>query len=337
MLEHFRKRFTFIAAGLVLVLAGGTAGFTLIEGYPWFDALYMSLITITTVGYMEIHPLSHAGRIFNTVYIMVGVTMMFFAIGAMTTTIIEMQLGDFFGKRRIRRMIEKLHNHYIICGFGRVGRGAALELQQAGAPFVVVDRNDEKVERAIRMGMLAVQADSTRDETLREVNIEDARGVIAALSTDADNLFLTLSAKSLNPKVLVSARVAEEENEKKLRRAGADSVFAPYSITGVRLAQTLLRPHVTQFLDFTTTNVGLDVGIEEVQVGESSEFVSKSLRQLALRRELGVVILAIRRSSGEMIFNPTAEAEINAGDFLIAMGETASLRKLERLITEVRA
>lgn len=337
MLEHIRKRLIFIVSGLVLVLAGGTAGFMLIEGYPWFDALYMSLITMTTVGYSEIHSLSHTGRIFNTAYIMVGVTMMFFAIGAMTTTIIEMQLGDFFGKRRVRRMIDKLQNHYIVCGFGRVGRGAALELQQAGAPFVVVDRNDEKVERAIHMGMLAVQADSTRDETLRDVNIEDARGVIAALSTDADNLFLTLSAKSLNPKVLVSARVAEEENEKKLRRAGADSVFAPYSITGVRLAQTLLRPHVTQFLDFTTTNVGLDVGIEEVQVGESSEFVSKSLRQLALRRELGVVILAIRRSSGEMIFNPTAEAEINAGDFLIAMGETASLRKLERLITEVRA
>jgi len=337
MIDVVRKRVIFIVAGLVLVLAAGTFGFVLIEGYPLFDALYMALITMTTVGYMEVHPLSHAGRIFNTAYVMVGVTMMFVAIGTMTTTIIELQLGDFFGKRRIRRMIGKLRNHFIICGFGRVGRGAALELQHAGAPFVVVDRSAEKVERAIHMGMLAVQADSTRDETLREVEIEAARGVIAALSSDADNLFLTLSAKSLNPKVLVSARVAEEENEKKLRRAGADSVFAPYTVTGVRLAQTLLRPHVTQFLDFTTTNVGLDVGIEEVQVRENSEFVSKSLRQLALRRELGVVILAIRRSSGEMIFNPAAESEINAGDFLIAMGETASLRKMERLILEVRA
>lgn len=337
MPEAVRKRFIFILAGLAFVLAGGTAGFVVIDGYPWFDALYMALITMTTVGYMEVHPLSHAGRIFNTAYVMVGVTMMFAAIGAMTTSIIELQLGDFFGKRRIRRMVGNLRNHFIVCGFGRVGRGAALELQHAAAPFVVVDRSSEKVERAIRMGMLAVQADSTRDETLRDVQIESARGVIAALSTDADNLFLTLSAKSLNPRVLVSARVAEEENEKKLRRAGADSVFAPYTVTGMRLAQTLLRPHVTQFLDFTTTNLGLDVGIEEVQVGDSSELVSKSLRQLGLRREMGVVVLAIRRSSGEMIFNPAAESVINAGDFLIAMGDAASLRKLERLITEVRA
>jgi voltage-gated potassium channel len=337
MVDQIRKRFLFLAVALLLVLLGGTAGFTLIAGYPWFDALYMALTTMTTVGYMEVHPLSRAGRIFNTVYIMVGVTVMFFAIGAMTTSIIELQLGNFFGKRRIRRMVEKLRNHYIVCGFGRVGRGAAQELQQAGVQFVVVDRNDEKVERAIHMGMLAVQADSTRDETLRDVGIDRAKGVIAALSTDADNLFLTLSAKSLNPLVLVSARVAEEENEKKLRRAGADAVFAPYSITGTRLAQTLLRPHVTQFLDFTTTNVGLNVAIEEVQVREQCELVSKSLRQLALRRELGVVVLAIRRVSGDMVFNPDADSQLNAGDYLIVMGEAASLRKLERMIMEVRA
>lgn len=337
MFHQIRNRFLFIAAGLVLVLLGGTAGFALIDGYPWFDALYMALITMTTVGYAEIHPLTHAGRIFNTVYIMVGVTMMFFAIGAMTTSIIELQLGNFFGKRRARRMVEKLRNHYIVCGFGRVGRGAALELQQAAAPFVVVDRNEEKVDRAIHLGMLAVQADSTRDETLRDAGIHSARGVIAALSTDADNLFLTLSAKSLNPLVLVSARVAEEENDKKLRRAGADAVFAPYTITGTRLAQTLLRPHVTQFLDFATTNIGLNVAIEEMQVREQCELVSKTLRQLALRRELGVVVLAIRRLSGEMIFNPDAESQVNAGDYLIVMGEGASLRRLEHLITEVRA
>jgi voltage-gated potassium channel len=336
MLELVRKRVLYMAAGLLSTLAAGTAGFMIVERYPWFDALYMALITMTTVGYTEVHALSRAGRIFNTAYILVGVSMMFVAIGVMTTTIIELQLGNYFGKRRIRRMVDKLENHYIICGFGRVGRGAAVELQQAGVQFVIVDRNEDKVERAIRMGMLAVNADSTRDETLRDVNIGGARGVIAALATDADNLFLTLSAKSLNPLVLVSARVAEEENEKKLRRAGADAVFAPYTITGVRLAQTLLRPHVTQFLDFTTTNLGVEVGIEEVQIAANSEFVSKSLRELSLRRELGVVVLAIRRESGEMIFNPTAEAEINAGDYLIVMGQSDSLRKLEKLVTEVR-
>ena len=334
--DRIVRRIVIIAVILSLELVFGTLGFHIIEQFPLFDAFYMALITITTVGYSELHGLSRAGRIFNSIYLMISVTTLFLAIGAMAQTIIELELTRPFAKRRIRRMIEKLDNHYIICGFGRVGRGAAAELRRAGAPFLIVDRNEERVERAIRMGMLAVQADATRDETLHEAGIMRARGLISALASDADNVFVILSAKTLNPQLTVSARAAEEGSEAKLRRAGADVVFAPYNITGLRLAQSMLKPHVHEFLDFTTGHVELNVRIEQVLVSQGCEFVSKSLRQTQLRQELGIIVLAIRKADGRMMFNPPADSEICAGDHLIVMGEPEKLQALERLLTEVR-
>jgi voltage-gated potassium channel len=333
-MNRLTRRFSLILLAVVTTLLTGTVGFTLIEHYPPFDAFYMTLTTMTTVGYMEIHPLSKAGRVFNSFLIFFGVTTIFIAIGAMTQTIIELEFGDAIGKRRNKRMIDKLKDHFIICGYGRVGRGAAAELQHAGVPFVVVDINPERVERAMMAGMLAANADSTRDETLRLVGIERARGLVAALATDADNLFVLLSSKGLNPRIYVAARAAEEGAEEKMRRAGADAVFAPYSITGHRLAQSLLRPHVVQFLDFTTKDIGLDIAIEQIRVSESSQMVSKSIKDLQLGRDFGVIVMAIRTSDGQMHFNPTAESRVNAGDHLIVMGRQEKLRALELLVAE---
>jgi voltage-gated potassium channel len=327
------RRLTYIATGIALTLVMGTVGFTVIEGYPLFDAFYMTLITITTVGYAEIHPLSHAGRIFNSFLIFFGVTIMFFAIGAMTQTLIELELGAYFGKRRTRRMIQKLDQHFIICGYGRVGRNAAGELQRSGVPFVIVDVNPERVEKAMLAGMLAVVADATRDETLHAVSIERARGLIAALATDADNLFVILSAKNLNRQLYVATRAGEEEAEAKLQRAGADAVFAPYTIAGYRLAQAVLRPHVFHFFDVATRSMGLDVDVEQVRVIETSEFASRSLEQTRIRRDLGVIVLAIRKSDGHMLFNPPAETVLSGGDHLIVMGEPKNLRSLETMMS----
>src|SRR5262245_48995233 len=223
---HLRRRLVRIASAMALVLSLGTAGFVWIEHYPVFDAFYMTLTTVTTVGYGEIRSLSQAGRVFNSFLILFGVIIMLLAIGAMTQTIIELELNQFFGKRRIKSMIDKLQDHIILCGFGRVGRGAAEELRSAGTSFVVVDNDEDRVERALKAGMLAVHADASRDETLRDVGIAKARGLIATLSSDADNLFLILTAKTLNPALQLSARIAEETSEKKMRRAGADFVFA---------------------------------------------------------------------------------------------------------------
>jgi voltage-gated potassium channel len=196
---------------------------------------------------------------------------------------------------------------------------------------VVVDSQPERVERAMLSGMLAVAADATHDETLHQVGIERARGLVAALSTDADNLFVLLSAKGLNPKLYVAARAAEEGAEDKMRRAGADAVFAPYSITGHRLAQSLLRPHVVQFLDFTTKDIAMDISIEQVRVSADSEVAAKTIREMQLRRNMGVIVMAIRRHDGSMLFNPPADTSVEAGDYLIVMGKQDDLTALEEL------
>lgn len=336
-MDRLPRRLALIVLAMVLTLAYGTVGFVLIEHYPLFDAFYMTLITVTTVGYGEIHELSRAGRIFNSGLILFGVIVMLLAIGAMTQIVIELELNQFFGKRRIKGMIDKLQDHVILCGFGRVGRGAAEELRLAETSFVVIDRDEDKVEDAIKAGMLAVLADASRDETLRDVRIDRATGLIATLSTDADNLFLILSAKTLNSRLHVSARVDEEASEGKLRRAGADFVFAPYNSTGHRMAQALLKPHVQQFLDFTTQNMGLDAAIEQLRVSANCPFAEQSLAQMRMRQELGVIVLAIRKGSGEMLFNPPADARISGGDHLIVMGKSDGLRKLEQLLTGVPA
>ena len=259
MKRTLARRIALIGGLLLFTLALGTTGFVLIAGYPAFDAFYMTLVTISTVGYEELHPLGCAGRVFNSFLILFGVSVMFFTVGLMTQTIIELELHDRFGRKRTRRMIDKLKDHFIVCGYGRVGRHASRELLRAGAPFVVLDRNEARAEQARQAGMLTMVADATRDESLRQAGIARANGLVSALATDADNLFVILSAKTLNPKLTVVTRASEEEAEEKLRRAGADTVFAPFGMVGQRLAQALLRPYVATFLDSATMAMGLDV------------------------------------------------------------------------------
>src|SRR5580700_3285786 len=333
-MEHLPRRLALIAVAILLTLALGTAGFVVIEGYPVFDAFYMTLTTVTTVGYGEIRALSHVGRVFNSFLIGVGVTVLLLGVGAMTQTIIELELNQFLGKRRVKKMIEKLDGHFIVCGFGRVGRGAADELRTQGASFVIVDHNEEKVERAIKEGMLAVLADASRDEVLREVGIDRAKGLIATLASDADNLFLILTARTLNSKIALTARIAEQTSEEKLRRAGADFVFAPYNSTGHRMAQALLKPHVQQFIDFTTQNLDVKVNIEQVRVSASSQFVDATIAGMQIHAEMGVIVLAIRKADGKMVFNPAADTRISVGDHLIVMGQEDGLQKLEQALNE---
>ncbi len=329
-MHRLARRFLFVALALAAVLAIGTAGFMLIEGYSLFEAFYTTLLTMTTVGYGD--KLHFSGRILNSFLLIVGVTAILVSIGAITQSVIEMEFGEALSKRRNKRMIDKLENHFILCGYGRVGRGAASELHQAGVPFVIVDIDDDRVEKAIASGMLAVAADSTRDETLRAVGVTRAKGLVCALATDADNLFVLLSAKFLNPGIYVATRAAEEGAEEKMRRAGADAVFAPYAMTGHRLAQALMRPHVVQFLDFTTQAAGLAVAIEQVRVSDRSHLVSKSIRELQIGRQYGVIVLAVRKGDGEMVFNPPADTAISAGDYLIVMGQPDNLRTLEGIL-----
>jgi voltage-gated potassium channel len=326
---RIKKRLMLVGIAIACVFAVGTLGFVLIDDYPPFEAFYMTLITVLTVGYGEILPLSMAGRIFNSFLLLFGVTVILLATGAMTQTIIELELNQFFGKRRTKNMIGKLKNHYILCGFGR---GAAAELVAARVPFVVLDHNEDRVERALQQGMLAVVGDSTRDDVLREVGISRAKGLIATLGTDSDNLFLVLTARSLNPDLLVAARVAEESTEPKMRRAGATFVFAPYVSTGHRMAQAILKPHVLQFLDYTTQEGAQQTGIEQIRVEAGSRFCGRLIGDICRLKELQVVVLAIRRASGGMLYNPPDQESPAEGDYLIVMGERSGLGVLEKML-----
>jgi len=326
------RRAVFVAALLALMLCIGTTGFVLIDGYGVFDAFYMTLITITTVGYGEIHQLSRAGRIFNSFVIFFGVAVIFIASGAMTQTIIELELGDRYGKRRKKKMIDNLHDHFIVCGFGRVGRNASAELQRLEAQILVIDKRSERVERAMHSGMLALEADATLDDTLRAAGVMRAKGLIASLPSDAENLFIILSAKTLNPGLTVVTRASEEEAEIKLRRAGADIVFTPYALVGHRIAQALVKPHLVEFLNIATSDVGPQVTLEQMELSPKSRFASKTFGEIQKSCTSGVIPLAIRRAGGQMAFNPSAETLVSAGDYLIAIGEKPGLEKLERLL-----
>jgi voltage-gated potassium channel len=326
------RRAAFIGALLAATLCIGTAGFMFLEGYPAFDAFYMALITISTVGYQEIHPLSHAGRIFNSFLIFFGVAAMFVAVGGITQTVIELEFQDSYGKRRKKKMIDNLHGHFIVCGFGRVGRNASSELQRLQAPLIVIDRNPQRVERAMQLGMVAVEADATRDDTLRAAGVMRAKGLIASLPSDAENLFIILSAKTLNPGLKVVTRASEEEAEIKLRRAGADIVFTPYTIVGHRLAQALVKPHLVEFLNLATTDVGPEVMLEQLLLGQKTDLAFKTFGEIQQRCPTGVIPLAVRRAGGQMAFNPSPATLVSAGDYLIAIGEKPGLENLERLL-----
>jgi voltage-gated potassium channel len=318
-----------VGLALAVVLAAGTLAFHFLLGWSWLDSLYMVVTTLTTIGYQEVHPLSDTGRILNLFIIFFGVALVFLAIGALTQALLEFELQSFFGRRRMERDISRLSDHYILCGAGRVGRSVARELASRPAPFVIIEANEAKAAR-YAADWLVMVGDATQEQTLRDVHIERARGLVAATTTDATNLYIVLTARSLNPKLKIIARASEEDAEKHLVTAGADSVVSPYSFAGHRIAQSFLRPHVVSFLDTATTRLGMDLEIGEIFVGRDSAFAGKTIETSRIRQDRGVIILAIKREQG-MRFNPSPEDRIETGDYLIAMGEPSQLRQLEQM------
>jgi voltage-gated potassium channel len=306
-------------------------GFHFIEGWTWFDSFYMVVITLSTIGYQEVHELSHAGRIFNSVLIVTGVAMVFLMVGALTQALLEFELVKVFGKRRMEREVANLKNHYIICGAGRVGNSVARELGRKPCPFVVVE-NSEKSAADLDPKWLVLTGDAASEKTLRDAGVDRAIGLVAATTTDATNIYIVLTARSLNPRLKIIARASEEPAEKHLRTAGADVVISPYAAAGHRIAQSFLRPNVLDFLDITTAGSGtLEMIIEEIRVGEGSALAQTTVGGSGIHHQFGIMILAIRRAAGETRFNPTAQEPIRAGDYLIAMGELAQLATLENL------
>ena len=326
------RQILFLFPMMAGVLVFGTLGFHWVEGWEWFDSFFMALITLSTVGYQEIHPLSQQGRLFASILILTGVTVIFVSIGVLGDFVVKLELADYFGRRRSRRMVGKLSGHYIICGLGRVGRGAAQELRRSGALLLAIDNSTQNAQWAIDQDIPTIVGDATQDETLREANIGEAAGLVSAIASDAENVYVALSARGLNPNLLISARASREQAEEKLRRAGANTVFTPYSFIGHRLAQAMLRPHVTSFLDVASAFKGsaeLELEFEQLKVSASSAVSSRTLEESGMKEKHGVIVMALMKPGGEMQFNPSGKSVIDPDDVLIVMGEREKLKQLE--------
>jgi len=306
-------------------------GFHFIEGWGWFDSFYMVIITLSTIGYQEVHPLHHAGRVFNVFLITAGVSLVFLMIGSLTQALLEFELIRVFGKRRMQREVASLKDHYIICGAGRVGHSVASELARKPCPFVIVE-SEEKSVADLDPKWLVLVGDAASEKTLRDAGIDRAVGLVAATTTDATNIYIVLTARGLNPRLKIIARASEQRAEKHLKTAGADTVISPYAAAGHRIAQSFLRPHLLDFLDIASDRSGsMQMLIEEVRISPQSKLVDATVGGSGIHHQFGIMILAIRGANGETRFNPEAPEPIHSGDTLIAMGEPAQLVKLESL------
>ena len=334
------QRFRLLKATIIALLflaAVGTVGFHYIEHWNWFDCFYMVITTFTTIGYQEVHPLSHAGRVFNSFLIITGVSLLFIMIGALTQALLEFELVKVFGKRRMERELAGLKDHYIICGAGRVGASVAQELTRKPCPFVIIE-SDEKTLAQFDPKWLVVVGDAANEKVLRDAGISHALGLVAATTTDATNIYIVLTARSLNPNLKIIARASEEPAQKHLKTAGADVVISPYAAAGHRIAQSFLRPNVLDFFDIATARSGtFEMIIEEIRVAPGSRLAHETVGSSGIHHQFGIMILAIRRADGETRFNPTAQDSIGAGDYLIAMGEPGQLAKLEALAAQSAA
>lgn len=329
--EAWRHYTTIIYSGLLLalVILVGTFGYSFIEGWGLFDALYMTVTTMTTIGFKEVHDLSQPGRVFTVFFIFLSVGSVLYTFNNAARLIVEGELKDIFGRRKLQSKIGKMSGHYIVCGYGRMGRIICKELMTEGAEFVVVEKNpaQDYVDAAFPI----LVGDATLDDTLNAAGIEKAAGLISVLSTDAENLFVVLSARGLNPGLFIVARAVLEDSEQKLLRAGASRVVSPYHIGGLRIAHTIIKPAVVDFIELTTNSGNIDLQMEEIKVARGSQLVSHSISESGIGRDLGVIVVSIKDSQGRMKMSPNYSTIINEGDTLIVLGEKTRVQTLEMM------
>lgn len=316
-------------AALVAVLLGGTIGYRFIENWPWIDSFYMTVVTITTVGYEEIHPLSMAGRIFTIALILGGVGTVFYILTNLVRYILEGELGFRMGRQRMEAKISKLQNHYVLCGFGRVGEAIAATLKEQESDFVIIDRSEECAKKAMEAGYLVIHGDAAGDdEVLKRARIDKAKALITALGEDADNTYAVLAVRQLNPTLPIIARASSEEARKRLHLAGASRVVAPNTIGGHRMALLALRPQAVEFVETVMLGRGQELLIEEIEIGNASPLVGTSIKELQ-ERYPGVVILALKRDDGTLIATPKLNAVVPKASSLVAFGTLEQLQFIE--------
>jgi voltage-gated potassium channel len=322
---------TLLALGAITVI--GVLGYIVFEGWSFTDALYMTVITVTTVGYREVRPLDTTGQLWTMVLLITGVGTLFYAAVSSVELVVEGAIRGYFGRRRMQAAVGKLNGHYILCGYGRVGRQVAREFARDGVPFVVVDQEPGIIEECLVEGYLALLGEASDDTVLEEAGVRRARGLVAAVDSDADNVFVVLSARKLNPKLNIVARASSDESAAKLEIAGADRTLSPYAVGGRRLASLATQPLVVDFLDIVTRGEkGLEFRLEEFGVPEDSFIAGQTIGELRIGERTGAMILATRNSEGTFDTSPSASDRIRAGDTLIVLGTREQISRLERLM-----
>jgi len=316
----------------LFIVIFGTVGYIVIEGWGFLDALYMTIITISTVGYSEVHHVSKAGRLFTILLVFFGVGFTLYIAAAVVQFMVEGRIRIILGRRRLEKKISRMKNHYIVCGYGRIGRVLCRNLKRKPLDLVVVEKNPELISVMDADGVLYISGDASNEENLLKAGIKRAKGLIAALASDADNVFLVLTARQLDPDLIIIARASQEESKSKLRAAGANTVESPYDTGAASMAHRIIRPTVTSFLDLAFAYKRKDIQMEEIPVSASSDLVNVMLKDTGIRQKYNLIIIAIKKPDKSMLFNPSFEAIIEVGDTVIAVGEEINLQKLEHIL-----
>jgi voltage-gated potassium channel len=315
-----------------ILVCVGTFGYPLLEEeYSIFDGLYMTIITLSTIGYGETHALSTRGRIFTVFLILSGVFVIGYSGSEILRAIVSGQFADILGKRKMERALEQVNDHIIVCGLGRMGNLVCREFSRLGKQFVVIEKSEAELREFAMPGGITLQGDATLDEVLKKAGIERANYLVAVMASDADNLFTTLSARLLNAKLTIVARADDPQSEQKLMRAGANRVISPYQIGGTRVAHAVIKPTVVDFIELTTRTEHIELQLEEAKIEPNSALEGCALKDSRLRNEHQIIIVAIKKTSGEMVVNPPAETILEAGDILVAMGSLTHLTTLEEM------
>ena len=313
----------------------GSVGYMIIEKWGFLDAAYMTIITLSTVGYKEVHAMSETGRLFTVGLVVTGVGFTLYIAGAMVQLMVEGRIRKLLGRRRLTRRIKRLKNHYIVCGYGRIGRVLSRDLLDTKLEIVVIEHDENLIPVMEEDKVPYISGDATDEATLQKAGIDRAKGLVAVLATDADNVFLVLTARQLSTELFIVARASKDRAKGKLLAAGANRVESPYDIGAASMAQRLLRPTVTTFLELALGRHHQDIGMEEIPVSPQSELVDVMLKDSGIRQRFNLILVAILKADGSMMFNPSFESVIKGGDTVIAVGEAGNLEKLGKILSPV--
>jgi len=323
----------FLSIGFVIVICLlGSAGYMVLEGWSAVDALYMTVMTLATVGYGEVHELDYVGKVYTMLLIVFGVGFFLYVIGAVVQFMVEGRIKTLLGRKRLDRQIGHLKNHYIVCGYGRIGKVLCENLKRRPIDLVVIDSDLELAVNMDEKALFLVSGDATDESVLLKAGIKSAKGLIAVLGTDADNVFLVLTARQLNPELFIMARAGYPGTRPKLKAAGADVVESPYEMGAISMAQRIIRPTVTSFLDLAVTDQSKEIQMEEIPIGAGSELAGVTLQDSGIRQKYNMIIIAVKKPDGSMLYNPSYETVLNVGDTVIAVGEAYNLQQLEKIL-----